>query len=235
MTEKAELDQAWASLAESEDPAAIDVLVRQYAFLARYLARRAIAKAPLHQDPDDLVSYAYKGLLDSIRLFEPAVGVKFETYATRRIAGEIMDGQRRDDPLNRGTRRTVKAMKVVIDDHWDRHSRAPSTAEIAIAMGESEDMIRETQLAQQTLNSSLDSAGAADAFSVTGDAQVNSQLIEARERVASRLANLSPQQRAFVLAYYVDHATLRASAQVLKISNLGCRDTRNAVLAAIVA
>ena len=231
MTDKAELDQAWASLAESEDPAAIDLLVRQYAPLAGYLARRASAKAPPHQDPGDLLSYAYKGLLDSIRLFEPAVGVKFETYATRRISGEIMDGQRRDDPLARGTRRTVKAMQVAINDLWQAHDRDPSVTEIAIAMGESEQLVRETIVAQQSLNASLDSESTLqETLSMTSSAEVGSQLMEACGRVAAKLADLTPQQRAFVLTYYVDQTSLRATAQTLKISNLGCLVTRDAVL-----
>ena len=236
MTDQAELDQAWEILAEREDPAAIDLLVRQYASLASYLARRASARAPAYQDPGDLLSYAYKGLLDSIRLFEPAVGVKFETYATRRIAGEIMDGQRRDDPLARGTRRTVKAMQVAINDLWESNDREPSIAEIAAEMGESEDVVRATMLAQKSLNGSLDAENTLpETLSIGAGAEVSSQLIEARERVATKLASLPAQQRAFVLTYYVDQMTLRATAQTLKISNLGCRDTRDAVMNRLTA
>lgn len=236
MTDQSELDRAWEILAEREDPEAIDLLVRQYSPLAAYLARRASARAPAYQDPDDLLSYAYSGLLDSIRLFEPAVGVKFETYATRRIAGAIMDGQRREDPLARGTRQVVKAMQVAITSLWQASGREPSVAEIAAEMGESEDIVRATQLAQKSLNGSLDADNTApETLSITAGADLSSQLIEARGRVASKLAALPAHQRAFVLAYYVDHETLRATAQRLKISNVGCRDTRNAVLTSLVA
>lgn len=232
MTDKAELDAAWEIL----DPEAIDLLVREYAHLAAYLARRASARAPAYQDPDDLLSYAYQGLLDSIRLFEPLVGVKFETYATRRITGAIMDGQRRQDPLARGTRRTVKAMQVAINELWERNDREPSVAEIAAEMGESEDLVRGTMLAQKSLNGSLDAENTLpETLSVGAGAEVSSQLIEARERVATKLASLPAQQRAFVLTYYVDQMTLRATAQTLKISNLGCRDTRDAVMNRLTA
>lgn len=235
-----EIEDAWAALSDAADSdameAAIDLLVRTYAPLAGYLARRATAKAPAYQDPDDLMSYAYQGLLDSIRLFEPSVGVKFETYATRRISGAIMDGQRRQDPLARGTRQTVKAMQVAIDHLWEKHDRDPSLAEIAVEMGETEDIVRATLLAQKSLNSSLDAETTApETLSVTAGAEISSQLVEARDRVATKLASLAPQQRAFVLAYYVDQLTLRATAQTLKISNLGCRDTRDSVLDRLTA
>jgi RNA polymerase sigma factor for flagellar operon FliA len=237
VTEQHELDAAWAAVAEREDPEAIDLLVREYASLARYLARRAAAKAPAYQDADDLLSYAHGGLLDSIRLFEPAVGVKFETYATRRISGAIIDGQRRQDPLARGTRRMVKAMAASVQVFWDVHHREPKLAELAEAMGESEESVRDLQLAQLSLNASLD-AIADDGHDTPGSgagAEVSTQLTEARRRVALKLAAMSAGQRAFVLTHYVDQETLRATAQRLRISNVVCRDTRRAVLERLTA
>jgi len=237
VTDQEKIDAAWASLAEREDPEAIDLLVREYASLARYLARRAAAKAPAYQDPDDLLSYAHGGLLDSIRLFEPAVGVKFETYATRRISGAIIDGQRRQDPLARGVRKDVKAMQAAIHDLWEETHREPALADIALAMGRSEDDVREILVAQKSLNASLDARHDAglDSPSLGSGEEVSTQLIEARRRVAFKLAALPADQRAFVLTHYVDQQTLRSTAQVLKISNVVCRDTRRAVLDRLTA
>lgn len=237
MAEQHELDAAWAALAEREDPEAIDLLVREYASLARYLARRASAKAPAYQDPDDLLSYAHGGLLDAIRLFEPAVGVKFETYATRRISGAIIDGQRRQDPLARGARKDVKAMQAAIHDFWEQAHREPTVAEIAKAIGKTEDEVRETRVTQKSLNASIEARHEAgfDSPSIGAGAEVNTQLIEARRRVALKLSALPSDQRAFVLTHYVDQQTLRATAQVLKVSNVVCRDTRRAVLDRLTA
>lgn len=237
MAEQHELDAAWAALAERDDPDAIDLLVREYASLARYLARRATAKAPAYQDPDDLLSYAHGGLLDAIRLFEPAVGVKFETYATRRIAGAIIDGQRRQDPLARGTRKDVKAMQAVVHDFWEQAHREPTVAEIAHAIDKTEDEVREIRVAQKSLNASIEARHEAglDSPSIGAGTEVNTQLVEARRRVAFKLSSLAPDQRAFVLTHYVDQQTLRATAQALKVSNVACRDTRRAVLDRLTA
>jgi RNA polymerase sigma factor FliA len=237
MTDPELIEAAWATLAEREDPEAIDLLVREYASLARYLARRAAAKAPAYQDPDDLLSYAHGGLLDSIRLFEPSVGVKFETYATRRISGAIIDGQRRQDPLARGTRKDVKAMQVAIADLWDETHQEPAIAEIAQAMGKTEEEVRDILVAQKSLNASLDARHDAglDSPSIGAGAEVSTEVAEARRRVALKLAALSSDQRAFVLTHYVDQQTLRSTAQVLKVSNVVCRDTRRAVLDRLTA
>ena len=104
---ESELEGLWQVYAEDGDPVALEALVIHYEPLARYLARRALAKAPAHQDAEDLISYAHRGLLDAILKFEPGRGLKFETYASRRIGGEIIDGLRRQDPLTRTTRQRV--------------------------------------------------------------------------------------------------------------------------------
>src|SRR3954468_20951476 len=88
MQDRELLDAAWAAYREDDDPDALDFLVRCYAPLAGYLAQRALAKAPEHQEPEEILGFAQDGLLDALGKFNPAVGVKFETYATRRIAGE---------------------------------------------------------------------------------------------------------------------------------------------------
>lgn len=239
MTDPELIEAAWASLAEREDPEAIDLLVREYASLARYLARRAAAKAPAYQDPDDLLSYAHGGLLDSIRLFEPAVGVKFETYATRRISGAIIDGQRRQDPLARGARKDVKAMQEAERGLWEGGRSEPTVAEVAAAMGRTEAEVREILLVQKTVNASLEGLVEAghERSTTTGSAEgeISTQVVEARRRVALKLARMSAEQRAFVLAHYVDAQTLRATAQVLRVSNVVCRDTRRAVLERLTA
>jgi RNA polymerase sigma factor FliA len=74
-----ELADAWTAYRRDGDPEALDVLVRGYAPLAGYLAHRALVKAPEHQDPEEILSFAQDGLLDALRKFDPAQGVKFET------------------------------------------------------------------------------------------------------------------------------------------------------------
>src|SRR5690348_12115957 len=60
-----ELSEAWAAWVDRRDPVAHDFLVRTYLGLAGALARKAIKKAPPHQDRDDIISFARQGLLDA--------------------------------------------------------------------------------------------------------------------------------------------------------------------------
>lgn len=228
---EAEVAAVWERFVETEDPDCVDLLVRQYAPLAGYLARRALAKAPPYQDAEDILSYAQHGLLDAIQRFDPSLGIKFETYATRRISGAIIDGQRKQDPLARGTRKAVKVMEAAITQLWDELDREPSVTEIASRAEVSEDSVRSTMLAQKSLAGSLDvDNSVTETRGIDDDAEVGLQMAEVRTRVAERLATLPDRPLAFFLAYYCDRLNLRAAGRSLAMSNDWLREAKAQVI-----
>lgn len=216
-----------------------ETLVRQFLPLANYLARRSLAKAPAHQDADDIRSYAHHGLLKAIAGFRPDGGASFETYATRRITGAIIDGQRGQDPLTRPMRKTVKALAVVVDGLWTALGREPTLEEISAASGLDEEVIRQAQVEQQTMNASLDlmaeqhgheqDVGAA----TDGDVELQAQVTEVGRLVALRLARLPGRERAFALLYYVDGRSMAEAGEQLDIGSDWCNRTKNNVLDAV--
>ena len=203
-----DIDALWDAYDANPCAETTDPLFRQYAPLAGYLARRALAKAPPYQDAEDIYSYAHHGLLDAIAKFDRGAGVKFETYATRRVAGAIIDGQRRQDPLARGTRKKVKQLEAAQAEHWEETSQDATLEELAERMGESVDVVRQVLLAQKSLNGSLDIENSAiDSRGIHSDAEVEVELAELAEVLGERLAQLSGREVAFVLAHYVDGAS----------------------------
>lgn len=229
-----DLAAVWVVYLETQSPESMELLVRQYSGLASYLARRALAKAPAHQDPEDILSYAHHGLIDALRRYEPGHGAKFETYATRRIAGAIVDGQRRQDPLARAARRKVKIVEAAMSVLWERLQREPTLDEIANEIGDTVENVRMQLVHQKSLTGSLDiENGAQDVRGVDSDAEVMVHLADARVRVAERLARLSPRARAFVVVFYCQDTNLKESGEKLGISGELCRQTRNQVLESI--
>jgi RNA polymerase sigma factor FliA len=212
------LDEAWTAYRDDGDRDALDFLVRSYAPLAGYLAQRALAKAPAHQEPEEILSFAQDGLLDALRKFDPTVGVKFETYATRRIAGEIIDGLRRKDPLGRVQRRHVKSVEARAAEFWAEHHRAPTVTELAEVIGCSEDEVRGAMLAQQTINDTIDNPAHENRFANESDAEASSQLAEIAGVMSHRLAMMPAYERAIVLAYYCENLNLKSTAEHLHMS-----------------
>ncbi len=63
---------------------------------------------------EDLVSYGIFGLIDAIDKFDPGKDVKFETYASLRIRGSILDQIRKMDWIPRTVRQKQKRIEEAI-------------------------------------------------------------------------------------------------------------------------
>lgn len=226
-----EVAALWAAYGAEPNGPALEALIAHYEPLARFLARRALAKAPAHQDAEDLISSAHQGLLDAVRRFEPARGLKFETYASRRIAGAIVDGQRKDDPLTRSARKRVNALRDAQRALWSELGRQPAIEELANVLGESEATVRELLVQQQTLTKELDAASeVASVSDASEDLDLESLACESREELAARLAHLGARDRVFVLLYYVEQRTLREIGQRFGCSDSRCAQIRKEVM-----
>ena len=226
----AELALVWARYLAHRDLDDLDLLVRQYAPIAGFFARRALAKAPPHQDREEIFAFAHDGLIRAIQNFNPNQGAKFETYATRRIPGAIIDGQRQQDPLPRTVRRKVKIVQSAIESLWERLQRDPDVHEIASEAEMSESEVREVLLAQKTLTAALDDNDSESNRGMADDADVNLHLSDARAALAHKLAALEMRERAFVLAYYCDGLSMKDAASSMGISADWCRQTRHSTL-----
>jgi RNA polymerase sigma factor for flagellar operon FliA len=205
-----DLREAWDAWAKTRDPVAHELLVRTYLGLAGALARKAIKRAPAHQDQDDIISFARYGLLDAINKFNPDAGVKFETYATQRIAGEIIDEQRRADPLTRDTRRLVK----LVERTQAEADRTLTSEEIAERIGETPQTVRRLMVERQSMAVELD----ADAEAITRDeTALAGHLADFQRRLATRMAHLPDRHMSLLVAYYVGGRGVKETAAYLGI------------------
>jgi RNA polymerase sigma factor (sigma-70 family) len=75
-------------------------MLRQYSPLVRRLAHQMMAKLPANVEVDDLIQVGMIGLADALSRFDPAQGVQFETFATQRIRGAMLDELRGNDWLS---------------------------------------------------------------------------------------------------------------------------------------
>ena len=75
------------------------------------LARRVAATMPHSIDLGDLVQDGVIGLIDAARRFEESRGIKFETFAERRVRGAMIDALRKD-AWPRGVRRVRRELEA---------------------------------------------------------------------------------------------------------------------------
>jgi RNA polymerase sigma factor for flagellar operon FliA len=109
--------------------------LKQYSSLVRRLAHQMIAKLPANVELDDLIQVGMIGLNDALGRFDANQGVQFETFATQRIRGAMLDELRGGDWMSRGDRRHQRSIEAAVHKLEQKLQRAPSESEIADEMG----------------------------------------------------------------------------------------------------
>jgi RNA polymerase sigma factor for flagellar operon FliA len=111
--------------------AGLDIDITQYAPLVRKIASILISRLPASVELDDLIQVGIIGLIDAARQFDPSQGVQFETFASQRVRGAMLDELRREDWMPRQTRRHAKQIEEAITQLEQRNGRSPLESEIA--------------------------------------------------------------------------------------------------------
>src|ERR671929_1064547 len=125
-----ELESLWARLCATRDPALRERLIMQYAPLVKYVVGRMAVSMPGVLTHEDLLSYGTIGLIQAVDRFDPAHGVKFETYAIQRIRGAIIDAVRSLQPRSRDTYRRARELEDAYDALTQRLGRTPDDEEV---------------------------------------------------------------------------------------------------------
>jgi RNA polymerase sigma factor FliA len=103
----------------------------EYAPLVRKLALQLLARLPASVELDDLIQAGMIGLLDAARRYQETADAQFETYATSRIRGAMLDELRNQDWLPRSVRSKAKRIEQAVAHLGQRLMRAPTESEIA--------------------------------------------------------------------------------------------------------
>ena len=129
MTQTTELEVLWVRLCDTRDPALREKMIVQYAPLVKYVVGRMAVSMPGVLSSEDIISYGTIGLIQAVDRYDPSVGVKFETYAIRRIKGAIIDAIRSLQQLSRDASRRARDLDHAYDDLTQRLGRLPTTRE----------------------------------------------------------------------------------------------------------
>lgn len=106
-------------------------LLAQHAPLVRRLALQLIARLPASVELDDLIQVGMMGLLDAAEKYQDDQGAKFETYASQRIRGAMLDELRANDWVSRGLRKSSRGVSMAVRAQEQKLGRAPNEREIA--------------------------------------------------------------------------------------------------------
>lgn len=126
-----EEDLLWKKWIEDRDPQAGDILIRKYTPLVTYHVQRISAGIPKNISRDELKSLGMMGLFDALNKFDHSRDLKFDTYASFRVRGAIIDGLRKEDWLPRSSREKAKKLENKIEELEQKLMRHATPEEIA--------------------------------------------------------------------------------------------------------
>ncbi|OMF36784.1 RNA polymerase subunit sigma [Paenibacillus sp. FSL H8-0548] len=123
--------QMWQAWREQGDLEAKKKLIEQYLPLVDYVTNRMAIGLPKNVIKDDLASNGVMGLIDAIEKFDYGRGLQFETYASWRIRGSIIDGLRQGDWVPRSVREKAKKVEEAYQYLEQQYLRSVTDAEIS--------------------------------------------------------------------------------------------------------
>ena len=220
-------NKLWEEYAKEHSPQIREQIIIEYANLVKIVAGRLSMYLGYTVEYDDLVGYGTFGLIDAIDKFDLLKGVKFETYASLRIRGAILDQIRKMDWIPRTLRQKQKKIDQAYQKLELEHGRAGTDEEVAEEIGITADELANWQSQTKVTNLiSLDEF-LAQAAEVRVDTDASSHF-EQPERVMEReemkevliqtLEKLTENEKKVITLYYYEDLTLKEISHILEVS-----------------
>lgn len=177
---------------------------------------------------DDMVNQGMIVLIDAVEKFNPDMGNKFETFATLKIRGAVIDFMRKQDWVPRSQRSLSKVLEETYGELYAALEREPTEAEIAEKMNISEANLQ--KILQQRHNSIV----------LSYEEAINEKMMEVSPLITEERADDSPEstilmgelklklgeaidqlkekERLVVSLYYYENLKLKEIAEVLGVT-----------------
>ncbi|HHV56186.1 MAG TPA: FliA/WhiG family RNA polymerase sigma factor [Firmicutes bacterium] len=223
-------EDLWRRYKENKDHAAWEALVELYAPLVKHVAARLRLVLPAHVEFEDLLGSGVFGLLSALERFEPERGIKFETFATTRIRGAILDSLRAADWAPRSIRQRERRLAQAYAKLERRLGRPASAREVCQELGltlkELKTLEREvSQAALLSLDAALKGPEEGETVALgakiaaeQGDPLVALEQEEKKRLLAEAVSGLPEKERLVVTLYYYEDLNIKEIAQLLKVT-----------------
>lgn len=217
----------WEEYSVKKAPELREQLILEYAPLVKLVAGRLSMYLGYNVEYDDLVSYGIFGLIDAIDKFELTKDVKFETYASLRIRGSMLDQIRKMDWIPRTVRQRQRQIDAAMKEIENATGRPATDDEIAVKLGLSSDELLDWQSQMKVTN-----IVSLNEFMEAGNEVPNEKNLashfegpeeafekgELKEQLAKSLDLLTEKERKVILLYYYEELTLKEISYVLEVS-----------------
>lgn len=217
----------WEEYSKKKTPELREKIIIEYAGLVKLVAGRLSMYLGYNVDYDDLVSYGIFGLIDAIDKFDYSKGYKFETYASLRIRGAILDQIRKMDWIPRSIRQKQRKLENAYQSLETRFGKNVTDDELAreldISIEELEDWQNQTKITNIiSLDEFLEQGSESKSeqyFATTFDQpETIVEKQELKEILTKVLDTLTEKEKKVIILYYYEDLTLKEISKILEVS-----------------
>ena len=219
----------WDEYGKNRTPQLREKIIIEYAPLVKIVAGRLSMYLGYNVEYDDLCGYGVFGLIDAIDKYDPTKDVKFETYASLRIRGSILDQIRKMDWIPRTIRQKQKQIDDAVKAIEAETGQGASDADIARKLGLSDEEFADWQsqmavtnvVSLNEFNENSSDEGSAERETIASNDPGPEDIIEQdelRKMLAESLELLTEKERKVILLYYYEELTLKEVSNVLEVS-----------------
>lgn len=218
----------WKTYLAERSVDARNEIVLQYTDLVRKIVLRFKGSYNHFGQLDDMINQGIIALIDAVEKFDPYMGNKFETFASLKIKGAVVDYMRKQDWVPRNQRNLAKELDEVYSELYATKGCPPSNAEMADRMGLTlaqlekilqqrhnsillsyEETINEQMLVASPLIHKQNDEGSPEAELLFG---------ELKEKLISAIDQLNEKEKQVVSLYYYENLKLKEIAEILGIT-----------------
>ncbi|OPH62195.1 RNA polymerase subunit sigma [Paenibacillus ferrarius] len=203
-------------------------LIESYLPLVDYVSSRLAIGLPKSVSKEDLSSFGVMGLIDAVEKFDYARGLQFETYASWRIRGSIIDGLRQGDWVPRSVREKAKKVEDAYQKLEQQYLRSVTDAEISAYL-----QVSETDFQQMLQDISITTVCSIDDPIREEDSETRLSLLVdekaknpefqvnefyLKDSLAKAIERLTEKERTVVSLFYFEELSLSEIAEVMCLS-----------------
>ncbi len=219
----------WLEYGRSRDNAIRNMLIVQYSYIVKCIALKTVGRYQHFNYMDDIVNEGLIALLDAVEKFDPQKKVKFETYASIKVRGAMIDYIRKQDCFPRRLKRIAKNIIEAENDLNHRLGRTPTDQELAdfleVSLEEYEKMQAETcALNMLSFEEIIYEKGLENIeISLTGDPIRGPEQVVAEKELEDVLAKdiemLNDKEKIVISLYYKEQLKIKEISDVMGISD----------------
>ncbi|MBI5561960.1 MAG: FliA/WhiG family RNA polymerase sigma factor [Deltaproteobacteria bacterium] len=205
-------------------------LLNDHMHLVKIIAYQVAVNLPPHVDVNDLIGAGMIGLMEALERFDAGRGVQFNTYASIRVRGAIMDELRSMDWMTRSMRDKSNNLERAYGEVERRTGRPAEAEEVAkalhISTEELHSMLSEVASLGVLNLEDMGVAGSDEGMDILdcikdpngADPVAAAKLMELKKTVSEAVAGLPEKEKLIIALYYYDELTLKEIGKVMEIT-----------------